>query len=90
MYSNIPISEKKQILENMLTANSTDHRMKSEIINWYDVITKKIYFSFYDKTIVQTDGFAMGAPSSSIISEIFLQHIAHTHTFPTCPANTNL
>jgi hypothetical protein len=32
-----------------------------------------------DKTITQTDGLAMGAPSSSIISENFLQHIEHTH-----------
>jgi hypothetical protein len=90
MYSNIPILETKQILENILMVKSIEHRMKSEIINWYDVITKQNYFSFYDKMIVQTDGLAMGAPSSSIISEIFLQHIEHTHTFPTCPANTNV
>jgi hypothetical protein len=32
----------------------------------------------HDKTIIQADGLAMGAPSSSILSESFLQHIEHT------------
>jgi hypothetical protein len=30
-------------------------------------------------THIQTEGLAMGAPSSSILSEVFLQHIEHTH-----------
>ena len=29
--------------------------------------------------IVQQDGLAMGAPSSGLIAEIFLQHLEHTH-----------
>jgi hypothetical protein len=49
----------------------------SEILNCFDVITKQNYFTHGDKTITQTDGLAMGAPSSGIISEIFLQHFEH-------------
>jgi len=44
MYSNIPIKETKQILKNMLASNMTDHKMSSEILNCYEVITKQNYF----------------------------------------------
>jgi len=79
MYSNIPIRETKQILENILTSNSTDPWIKSELLNWYEVITKQNYFLNNDKIIIQTDSLAMGAPSSSVLSEIFLQNIKHPH-----------
>ena len=79
MYSNIPVSQTKHILDNILHLNQTDTRIKTELLDWYETITHQNYFRHNDKTITQTDGLAMGAPSSSIISEIFLQHIEHTH-----------
>jgi hypothetical protein len=41
------------------------------------IILKQNYFYHGEKTITQTDGLAMGAPSSSILSEVFLQHIKY-------------
>jgi hypothetical protein len=79
MYSNVPVPETKQILESMLTANSLDPQTTTELLHWYEVITKQNYFVFDDKVFFQTDDLAMGAPSSSVISEIFLQYIEHTH-----------
>jgi hypothetical protein len=79
MYSNIPIRETMQILENIMTNYPIDPQIKTEILNWYEVITKQNYFLNNDKIIIQKDGLAMGAPSSSIISEIFLQNIEHTY-----------
>jgi hypothetical protein len=79
MYFNIPIRKTKQILENILTSNSTDPQIKSELLNWYEVITKQNYFLNNNKIIIQTDSLAMGASSSSILSEIFLQNTEHTH-----------
>jgi hypothetical protein len=80
MYCNIPITETKQILDEMLTSHPTDPRIKSELLNWYEIITKEDYFlNNNNKINMQTDGLAMGAISSSILSEIFLQHIEHTH-----------
>ena len=79
MYSNIPIRETKQILENIWIHNPIDPQIKTEILNWYEVITKQNYFLNNNKIIIQKDGLAMGAPSSSIISEIFLQNTEHTH-----------
>jgi hypothetical protein len=40
MYSNIPITETKQFLENMLTSSPTDPRIKAELLNWYEMIIK--------------------------------------------------
>jgi hypothetical protein len=48
-------------------------------LNWYEVITKQNYFLNNDKIIIQTDSLAMDTSSSSILSEIFLQNIEHTH-----------
>jgi len=78
MYSNIPVKETKQILDDIITRNSIDPQAKNETLNWYEIITKQNYFMYNDNIILQEDGLAMGAPSSSIISEIFLQHLEHT------------
>ena len=82
MYSNIPIAETKQILKNTLSSNLTDHKISSEILNCYEVITKQNYFTHGDRIFTQTDGLPMGAPSSGIISEIFLQHFENSHLPP--------
>jgi hypothetical protein len=79
MYSNIPTTETKQILDNILTSNPIDPQVRSELLNWYEVISRQNYFLNNNKIIIKTDGIAMGAPPSSILSEVFLQHIEHTH-----------
>jgi hypothetical protein len=42
MYSNILVAETKQILENMLASSLTDHKISSEILNCYEVVTKQL------------------------------------------------
>jgi len=65
MYSNnIPITETKQIVKNMLSSNLTDHKISTEILNCYGVTTKQNYFTHTDRIFTQTDGLTMGAPSS--------------------------
>jgi len=46
---------------------------------WFDIITRQNYFAHKKQIVVQHDGLAMGAPSSGLIAEIFLQHIEHSH-----------
>jgi len=58
----------------MLTQNIVDPQMQQEFLHWY--ITKQNYFT---EIIIQQDGLAMGAPSSGLIAEIFLQHMEHLH-----------
>jgi hypothetical protein len=79
MYSNTPITETRYILNNVMKDNLVNPNIGNELLAWYDVITKQNYFSYKYHIHIQKDGLAMGAPSSSILSEIFLQHIEHTH-----------
>jgi hypothetical protein len=43
------------------------------------VITKQSYFLNNSDIIIQNNGLAMGAPSSSITAEIFIQHTENSH-----------
>ena len=45
------------------------------------VLVKQIYFRFQDIICIQHEGLAMGAPTSSIFSEIYLQYIENTKIF---------
>jgi hypothetical protein len=63
----------------MLIQEHTEPQTQSEILSWYDVITKQNYFTHSNNTVIQRDGLAMGAPSSGLIAEIFLEHLHLTH-----------
>ena len=69
----------QDILSTMLEQNSLDSQTKQELIKWYDTITSQSYFTHNRNTLIQNDGLAMGAPSSGLISEIFLQQMEHQH-----------
>jgi len=60
----------------MLTQNIVDPQIQQELLHWY-IITKQNYFT--NEIIIQQDVLAMGAPSSGLIAEIFLQHMEHLH-----------
>jgi hypothetical protein len=79
MYSNIPITETKHILNNILENNMVNPNIRHELLAWYDAITKQNYFTYKQHIHIQKDGLAMGAPSSSILSEIFMQHTEQAH-----------
>jgi hypothetical protein len=63
LYSNIPGAQAMAVLTNMLIHELADPQTQ-EILRWYDVITKQNYLS-HKNVIIQQDGLAMGAPSSS-------------------------
>jgi hypothetical protein len=46
---------------------------------WYDVIIGQNCFTNNKDIVTQYDGFAMGAPSSGLIAETFLQNTEHLH-----------
>jgi hypothetical protein len=74
LYFNIPEAETRTILA-MLKHNLVDPLIQHEILSWCDVITQQNYFSHSKNIIIQQDGLAMGAPSSGLIAEIFLQYV---------------
>jgi hypothetical protein len=79
LYSNIPVKETKAILGNILTHNRTAPQTQQELLRWFEIITGQNYFTHKKQIAVQHDGLAMGAPSSGLIAEIFLQYIEHSH-----------
>jgi len=79
IYSNIPIVETKKILTDILKPELVNPQAKHEIFKWYDIITRQNYFTHNNDIISQYDRIAMGAPSSSLIAEIFLQHTEQKH-----------
>jgi len=48
-------------------------------MKWFDTITSQNYFTHNGNTQIQNDGLAMGAPSSGLISELFLQQMEYVH-----------
>jgi hypothetical protein len=75
MYTNIPVGDTRHILNKSLQNNMVDTEVTKELLRWFDTITKQNFFSFRKHIHIQMDGLAMGAPSSSILSEVFVQHI---------------
>jgi len=42
---------------------------------------KQNFFTFLNNWYTQNDGLAMGAPTSPILSEIYLQNMEHSHLY---------
>jgi hypothetical protein len=79
MYSNIPVTETKQLLADIREHNLIDTQINQELLNWYYVITKQNYLINNNGIIIPKDSRAMGAPSSSIIAEMFVQRTENSH-----------
>jgi hypothetical protein len=60
-------------ISNQLDANTTHDLMRIT-----STILEQNYFTFHNINNSQVTGLAMGAPSSAILSEIYLQHLEHT------------
>jgi hypothetical protein len=69
------VKETRVILANILQQRLIPPKTQQELLKWYDIITKQNYFAHEEQIVVKHDGLAMGAPSSGLIAEIFLQHI---------------
>ena len=79
LYSNIPVKETRAILTDILQHELVTPQTQQEILKWYDIITRQNYFAHNKDIVIQYNSLTMGAPSSGLIAEIFLQHIEHTH-----------
>jgi hypothetical protein len=79
IYSNIPITETIRILEDIMEHNLINSQIKEEFLTSYDIITKQYYFIINNNIIVQNDKLIVGAPSSILLSEVYLQHLENSH-----------
>jgi hypothetical protein len=78
MYTNIPTNKLIDI-KSLCVDNVIDEKLKEEIITASKIVLKQNYFQFSDSFYIQDKGLAMGSPTSSIFSEIFLQYIENTN-----------
>jgi len=74
MYTNIPTHKLLSIIDTACSNNLVEESLKRDIINLSKTIIKQNYFQFEDMTYWQHEGLAMGAPTSSIFSEFYLQY----------------
>jgi hypothetical protein len=61
--------------------NYINKTLKHNIIKLSKPIIIQNYFQFLDKTYIQPEGLALGAPTSSIFSELYLQYLENTTIF---------
>jgi len=81
MYTNVPTKELISIIKSVCKHHNIEDTKTREIITITNPIITHNYFSFKDKTYVQNNGLAMGAPTSSILSEFYLQFLENTKIF---------
>ena len=79
MYTNIPINETINIIQNQLNLLNYNNEKSKQIISLLETSLKQNYFSFNDIFYLQRDGLPMGSPLSSLLSEIFLQHLENQY-----------
>jgi hypothetical protein len=67
MYSNIPT---KDLIKQSCYQHELQHNIRTEILNLSNILIQQNYFQYQDLTYIQKEGLAMGARSSSLLSEI--------------------
>jgi hypothetical protein len=78
MYPSILTDELCNIIKRMCSAQTLSDETSNELIRITQTVIKQNYFEFRNKSHVQQKGLVMGAPSSSILSEVFLQYLEST------------
>jgi len=81
MYSNVPTGDLICVIDLICDQQLIDGKVKHELINLSKVILEQNYFQFENNFYSQESGLAMGSPSSSLFSEIYLQYIENTAVF---------
>jgi hypothetical protein len=79
LYTSIPVKETRAIIARSMTKQKIKPSTRKELLKWLDTITKQNYFANGNNIVIQEDGLAMGAPTSGLIAEFFLQHLEKTH-----------
>jgi hypothetical protein len=83
MYTNIPAVDTITIITNILEDNPRiDVSKQKEIIHILKTVTEQNYFQFDQQYYKQTEGLAMGAPTSAILAETYIQYMEHEQIYP--------
>ena len=79
LYTDVPVAETRNIIAKNLEDNHIDPQIRQELLKWYYTITQQNYFTNNGEILIQEAGLAMGAPTSGLRAEFFLQNIEHIH-----------
>jgi hypothetical protein len=79
MYTNIPVSDLPNIIRDIITRNNATTKGEcTEILNLLELIIDRNYIQHNDQYYKQTEGLAMGAPTSAILAEVYIQFLEYT------------
>jgi len=81
MYTNVPTNELLRIIDTACRNSYFNGNMKQSVIKLTKTIIDQNCFKFLDTAYMQSEGLAMGAPTSSILSEFYLQYLEKIHLF---------
>jgi hypothetical protein len=77
MYTNIPLKILTTIIRNTLSNGDTPQPIIKEIDRITKLAIEQNYFHHNNLFYKQKEGLAMDAPSSSVLSELYLQFLEH-------------
>ena len=82
LYTNVPINDSisiiKEHLENDASLNKRTSLSATHIVDLLELLLSKTSFTFENSFYTQTDGIAMGAQTSCVVVEIFMQTFEST------------
>jgi hypothetical protein len=81
MYKNIPKMDTINIINNILKKTVISKNSRKEIVHTLQVVMEQNYFQIDQQYYKQTDGLAMGAPTSAILAETDLQHMEYEQIY---------
>jgi hypothetical protein len=77
-YTNIPTDQIPKIVASLCNQNHLHKKLTREFVKITRTLLKQNYSQFYDTIHAQTEGLAMGSPTRSIFSEVYIQYLEHT------------
>jgi hypothetical protein len=82
MYTNIPKSDVINIVNNILKTNPEIVKTnQKEIIHILKTVTGQNYFQFDQQYYKETEELAMGASTSAILAETYIQHMEYKQIY---------
>jgi hypothetical protein len=79
IHTNIPVSDLLNTIRDIITRNNITTKGEcTEILNLLELIIDHNYIQHNDQYYKQTEGLAMGAPTSAILAEVYIQFLEYT------------
>jgi hypothetical protein len=76
MYTDIPKNGTVNVINSILESNpEITLNIQKEILHILQTVIEQNYFQFDQQYYKQTDGLAMGVPTSSILAETYIQQM---------------